>query len=101
MSSGYSVDTRRAPSGPVATRARSSTDETVELVGTASTTWIGLAVDFEYSSTPSEVTSLPRSSTQSRPVMPTSNKPLATYSGISCGRRIRTSATRGSSMAAR
>ncbi len=101
MSSGYSVETRTAPPGPVPARARSATDETAESVGTASTTRMGLAVAFEYCRTPRDVTALPRSSIQSRPVMPTSKRPSATYSGISWGRRIRTSATRGSSMEAR
>ena len=77
MSSGYSVDTRRAPPGPVA-GARSATDETGESAGTASTTLIGLAVALEYCRVPSEVTALPRSSIQSRPVIPMSNRPSAT-----------------------
>ena len=38
------------------------------------------------------------SSIQSRPVIPRSNSPSATYSGISWGRRMRTSETRGSSI---
>ncbi len=78
MSSGYSVDTRTAPPGPVPVRARSATEATGESIGTASTTRIGLAVAFEYWSTPREVTALPRSSIQSRPVMPTSKSPSAT-----------------------
>ncbi len=78
MSSGYSVETRTAPPGPVPARARSDTHETSEPVGTARTTRMGLAVALEYRRTPSDVTALPRSSIQSRPVMPTSNSPSAT-----------------------
>ena len=78
MSSGYSVDTRSAPSEPVADFARSPTESTGESAGTASTTRMGLAVAFEYWSVPSEVTALPRSSIQSRPVIPMSNRPSAT-----------------------
>ena len=78
MSSGYSVDTRSAPPAPVALAARSATEVTAESAGTASTTRIGLAVAFEYCRAPSVVTSLPRSSIQSRPVIPTSNRPSAT-----------------------
>ncbi len=38
----------------------------------------GLVVALEYDSSPSETTSLPRSSMQSRPVMPRSKRPSAT-----------------------
>ena len=62
---------------------------------------MGLAVAFEYASSPSESTSAPVSSIQSRPVIPRSKRPSATYPGISWGRRMRTSSTRGSSMVAR
>ena len=61
---------------------------------------IGREVAFEYCSSPSDSTSLAVSSIQSRPVMPRSNSPSATYIGISCGRRMRTSSMRGSSMVA-
>ena len=72
VSSGYSVLTRtRCP-------ARSASVLNGESSATARTTRIGLAVAFEYWSWPSETTSTPRSSTQSRPVMPRSKRPLAT-----------------------
>jgi hypothetical protein len=61
---------------------------------------IGSDVALEYLNSPSETTSLDVSSIQSRPVIPMSNNPSATYTGISCGRRMRTSATRGSSIVA-
>ena len=48
-----------------------------ESPATASTTRIGSDVALEYCSSPSETTSLPVSSTQSRPVMPMSKRPSA------------------------
>ena len=77
---------------------RSSTRCADESAATATTTRIGNEVAFEYCISPRLTTSLAVSSTQSRPVMPMSNRPSATYVGISCGRRMRTSAMRGSSI---
>ena len=71
VSSGYSVDTL-APAG------RSARRRTGESPATASTTRMGLAVSLEYDSSPSDRTSAPVSSIQSRPVMPRSNFPSAT-----------------------
>jgi len=45
---------------------------------TATTSLIGLLVALEYFSSPRLSTTLPVSSTQSRPVMPTSKSPSAT-----------------------
>ena len=92
--SGYS-DVTRTPSG------RSATLWYGESPATATTTRTGFDVAFEYLSSPRLSTVLEVSSTQSRPVIPMSNSPSATYTGISWGRRIRTSATRGSSIVAR
>ena len=72
-----------------------------ESLGTATTIRNGRLVAFEYCSSPRISTSLAVSSTQSRPAMPRSNSPSATYTGISWGRRIRTSSMRGSSTVAR
>ena len=71
------------------------------IVGTDRTTRTGDEVALEYCNSPSDTTLAPVSVIQSRPVMPKSNSPSATYSGISWGRKIRTSDTRGSSMVAR
>ena len=92
VSSGYSVETRTPSAGLAAA--------TGESPATATTIRIGLDVALEYCSSPRLTTSLAVSSTQSRPVMPMSNRPSATYVGISCGRRMRTSAMRGSSIVA-
>src|SRR5262245_15442770 len=91
VSSGYSLDTR-TPCG------RSSTLVAGLSAATATTIFTGRALTFEYWSSPRETTSLAVSSIQSRPVIPRSNSPSATYCGISCGRRIRTSSMRGSSI---
>ena len=93
VSSGYSLETF-TPWGS------SLTLLTGESCGTPTTMRTGLEVALEYWSSPRDSTWLEVSSTQSRPVMPRSNSPSATYCGISCGRRMRTSATRGSSMEA-
>ncbi len=62
-----------------ATPAASSWSELAgESAPTASTTRAGFDVFFEYDSSPSETTVLPRSSTMSRPVMPRSKSPSAT-----------------------
>ena len=76
VSSGNSVEIR-TPSG------RSAADRQVLSAGTASTTRTGFEVAFEYSSWPSDVTSAPVSSIQSRPVIPKSNSPWPMYDGIS------------------
>ena len=89
----YSVWTR-TPFG------RSVTDSAAESPATATTILIGFEVFLEYFSSPRLSTSLPVSSTQSRPVIPMSNSPSATYVGISWGRKIRTDAIRGSSIVA-
>ncbi len=93
VTSGYSVETR-TPAG------RSDTSSHGESCGTAITMRTGLAVAFEYFSSPSDSTLLLVSWIQSRPVMPMSKSPSATYTGISCGRRMRTDSMRGSSMVA-
>ena len=71
VSDGYSDDTR-TPCGSCSTRSTS------ESPATATTTRTGLLVSFEYLSSPRLTTSLEVSSTQSRPVIPTSNSPSAT-----------------------
>jgi len=101
VSSGYSVLTRSRPGRPARLVASSPSDPTGLSAPTASTMRAGLDVDFEYGSSPRETTLLPRSSMQSRPVMPRSKRPSDTYTGISWGRRMRTSLMRGSSMPAR
>src|SRR5579863_1333632 len=68
---GYSVATREPDFKSAAARAG-------ELSWTARTTLIGRSVVFEYASSPSETTSAPVSSIQSRPVMPRSKRPSAT-----------------------
>ena len=69
-------------------------------LGIASTTRTGLLVALEYCSSPRETTSESVSVIQSRPVMPRSNRPCSTYSGISCGRRNRTRSMPGWSIEA-
>ncbi|CAB4821625.1 unannotated protein [freshwater metagenome] len=71
VSSGYSLVTR-TPCG------RSRTEVAVESPATATTTFTGLLVAFEYFSSPRLSTLLEVSSTQSRPVIPMSNRPSAT-----------------------
>jgi hypothetical protein len=71
VSSGYSVLTRR-PWG------RSSMRCTGLSPATATTTLMGSAVALEYFSSPRLTMSLSVSSTQSRPVMPRSNRPSST-----------------------
>jgi len=60
---GYSVETRRVPR----CSARSARVRYGDASATASTTRMGFEVAFEYSSWPSDTTSAPRSSIQSRP----------------------------------
>ena len=71
VSSGYSLDTR-TPLG------RSATLDHGASWGTATMIRTGSVVALEYLSSPRDSTSLEVSSTQSRPVMPTSKSPSAT-----------------------
>ena len=73
-----SIDDPRIESVRILRPQEIPTDVAGELPATATTIWIGLFVFFEYLNSPRLSTTLPVSSTQSRPVIPRSKRPSDT-----------------------